>query len=204
MCEPLVVSKITQSCVFCEFCISFYLLLLFLLFLLQVGIHTMIDEHFGISLVEFLAAGLLVVAHNSAGPKMDILNVSPFTSKTIKDKVVGGSSSSISTNSSEERPKKGEKGDDTTAAIIGEDSRSSSSSSSNTTGCIAGTFGYLCENADGFAEALFRCLTDSKESMAMMKRVPASLTRFPSNEEFGRKCIAAMGIYHNTESRIPE
>lgn len=30
-------------------------------------------EHFGISLVEMLAAGLIVVAHNSAGPKMDIL-----------------------------------------------------------------------------------------------------------------------------------
>jgi len=26
-------------------------------------------EHFGISVVEMLAAGLIVVAHNSAGPK---------------------------------------------------------------------------------------------------------------------------------------
>ena len=30
-------------------------------------------EHFGISLVEMLAGGLIVVAHNSAGPKEDIL-----------------------------------------------------------------------------------------------------------------------------------
>lgn len=38
-----------------------------------VGIHTMEDEHFGISVVEMLAAGLVVIAHNSAGPKEDIL-----------------------------------------------------------------------------------------------------------------------------------
>jgi alpha-1,2-mannosyltransferase len=37
------------------------------------GLHTMEAEHFGISVVEMLAAGLLVVAHNSAGPKMDII-----------------------------------------------------------------------------------------------------------------------------------
>lgn len=30
-------------------------------------------EHFGISIVEMIAAGLLVVAHNSAGPKEDII-----------------------------------------------------------------------------------------------------------------------------------
>jgi alpha-1,2-mannosyltransferase len=30
-------------------------------------------EHFGISIVEMLAAGLIVVAHNSAGPRFDII-----------------------------------------------------------------------------------------------------------------------------------
>ena len=38
-----------------------------------VGMHTMWNEHFGISVVEMMAAGLIVVAHNSGGPKMDIL-----------------------------------------------------------------------------------------------------------------------------------
>ena len=33
----------------------------------------MVDEHFGISVVEFLAAGLVVIAHASGGPKDDIL-----------------------------------------------------------------------------------------------------------------------------------
>ncbi|KAE9465175.1 hypothetical protein C3L33_02910, partial [Rhododendron williamsianum] len=37
------------------------------------GIHSMIDEHFGICVVEYMAAGAIPIAHNSAGPKMDIV-----------------------------------------------------------------------------------------------------------------------------------
>ncbi|XP_010275119.1 PREDICTED: GDP-Man:Man(3)GlcNAc(2)-PP-Dol alpha-1,2-mannosyltransferase [Nelumbo nucifera] len=37
------------------------------------GIHSMIDEHFGISVVEYMAAGAVPIAHNSAGPRMDIV-----------------------------------------------------------------------------------------------------------------------------------
>jgi alpha-1,2-mannosyltransferase len=37
------------------------------------AIHTMIDEHFGISLLEYLEAKLPVVCHRSGGPEMDIL-----------------------------------------------------------------------------------------------------------------------------------
>lgn len=39
----------------------------------SIGIHTMWNEHFGISIVEMMAAGLIVVAHDSGGPKMDIV-----------------------------------------------------------------------------------------------------------------------------------
>ncbi|KAJ1946387.1 asparagine-linked glycosylation protein [Linderina pennispora] len=39
----------------------------------RVGMHTMKDEHFGINVVEMLAAGLLTVGHDSAGPKLDII-----------------------------------------------------------------------------------------------------------------------------------
>ncbi|ODM88813.1 GDP-Man:Man(3)GlcNAc(2)-PP-Dol alpha-1,2-mannosyltransferase [Orchesella cincta] len=37
------------------------------------GIHSMWNEHFGISVVECMAAGLLMVAHKSGGPLMDIV-----------------------------------------------------------------------------------------------------------------------------------
>ena len=36
------------------------------------------NEHFGIGIVEMMAAGMIVVAHNSGGPKSDI--VSPHQS----------------------------------------------------------------------------------------------------------------------------
>ena len=39
----------------------------------MVGLHTMKDEHFGIGVVEFLAGGLVTLANDSAGPKMDIV-----------------------------------------------------------------------------------------------------------------------------------
>ncbi|KAJ2157034.1 asparagine-linked glycosylation protein, partial [Coemansia sp. RSA 552] len=39
----------------------------------SLGLHTMRDEHFGISVVEMMAAGLLTIAHDSAGPRLDIV-----------------------------------------------------------------------------------------------------------------------------------
>lgn len=39
----------------------------------SVGLHTMKDEHFGISVVELMDAGLVVVAHDSGGVGMDIV-----------------------------------------------------------------------------------------------------------------------------------
>mmetsp|Transcript_5522 Transcript_5522/g.7465 ORF Transcript_5522/g.7465 Transcript_5522/m.7465 type:complete len:493 (-) Transcript_5522:69-1547(-) len=37
------------------------------------GIHTMLDEHFGISIVEYMAAGVVPIVHKSGGPKADIV-----------------------------------------------------------------------------------------------------------------------------------
>ncbi|KAJ4483308.1 mannosyltransferase [Lentinula aciculospora] len=42
----------------------------------SIGLSTMVDEHFGINVVEFMAAGLIPVAHKSGGPLQDI--VVPF------------------------------------------------------------------------------------------------------------------------------
>lgn len=37
------------------------------------GLHVMSNEHFGIGIVECMAAGCVMVAHDSGGPKMDII-----------------------------------------------------------------------------------------------------------------------------------
>lgn len=39
----------------------------------SIALHTMKFEHFGISIVEMMAAGIIVIAHNSAGPRQDII-----------------------------------------------------------------------------------------------------------------------------------
>nr|XP_018917452.1 PREDICTED: GDP-Man:Man(3)GlcNAc(2)-PP-Dol alpha-1,2-mannosyltransferase [Bemisia tabaci] len=41
-----------------------------------IGLHTMWNEHFGIGIVECMAAGLIMVAHESGGPKLDIIETS--------------------------------------------------------------------------------------------------------------------------------
>ena len=39
----------------------------------EMGLHTMWNEHFGIAIVEMMAAGLVTLAHRSGGPLMDIV-----------------------------------------------------------------------------------------------------------------------------------
>lgn len=42
----------------------------------KVAMHTMKDEHFGIAVVELMSSGIVTVAHDSAGPKRDIIGSS--------------------------------------------------------------------------------------------------------------------------------
>lgn len=53
----------------------------------QVAIHTMENEHFGIVLVECMAAGLITIAHNSGGPRADIIDdkVSGFLASNAQE-----------------------------------------------------------------------------------------------------------------------
>lgn len=53
----------------------------------NVGIHTMYNEHFGISVVESMAGGLIMVANDSGGPRMDIIDneVSGYLASTAEE-----------------------------------------------------------------------------------------------------------------------
>jgi alpha-1,2-mannosyltransferase len=50
-----------------------YNVLRFFLSTAHIGLHTMWNEHFGISIVEMIASGIVTIAHNSGGPKDDII-----------------------------------------------------------------------------------------------------------------------------------
>mmetsp|Transcript_22444 Transcript_22444/g.34718 ORF Transcript_22444/g.34718 Transcript_22444/m.34718 type:complete len:145 (+) Transcript_22444:1025-1459(+) len=52
----------------------------------KVAIHTMKDEHFGIAVVELMSSGIITVAHNSAGPKCDIIGKSKTPVGYLADK----------------------------------------------------------------------------------------------------------------------
>lgn len=53
----------------------------------NVAIHTMKNEHFGIVLLECMAAGLITMAHNSGGPREDIIDdgKSGFLADDVED-----------------------------------------------------------------------------------------------------------------------
>ncbi|KAI8812706.1 hypothetical protein BJ742DRAFT_549976 [Cladochytrium replicatum] len=59
---------------YCEFLVNAdYAVLLHYFSRASIGLHSMWNEHFGISVVEYMAAGVIPIAHNSGGPKSDIV-----------------------------------------------------------------------------------------------------------------------------------
>jgi alpha-1,2-mannosyltransferase len=55
-----------------------------------IGVNAMWNEHFGIGVVEYQAAGLISVVHNSGGPKMDIVIPGTGFHATTKEEFADG------------------------------------------------------------------------------------------------------------------
>lgn len=76
-----------------------------------VGIHSMWNEHFGIGVVEYMASGCVCLAHNSGGPRMDIVipwsvrdsEAAKEAEKTEKEEARGGAGSTKKRRSSSQK-----------------------------------------------------------------------------------------------------
>ena len=105
------------------------------------GLHAMVDEHFGICVVEYMAAGVVPVAHASAGPRMDIVR--------------------------EEEGEEGEEGGGGEEGEEGEEKRappSSAVSQKRERPRTATPTGFLCSTEEEYADAISELLLLSQES----------------------------------------
>uniref|UniRef100_A0A0G4HKM1 GDP-Man:Man(3)GlcNAc(2)-PP-Dol alpha-1,2-mannosyltransferase n=1 Tax=Chromera velia CCMP2878 TaxID=1169474 RepID=A0A0G4HKM1_9ALVE len=140
----------------------------------KVAVHTMVNEHFGISLVEFLAAGCVVVAHDSGGPKLDILrtaasSTSPSRSPGVDRGRLGASAASVSSQPGQQREE--------------------------FQGGGAGGPGYLATTEEEFADCMWDAVMLGGERYRRMKdKIAQRVAQFPDNRRFAASCIEALRL----------
>eukprot|EP00922_Rhytidocystis_sp_ex-Travisia-forbesii_P048421 GHVS01072127.1.p1 GENE.GHVS01072127.1~~GHVS01072127.1.p1 ORF type:complete len:652 (-),score=76.44 GHVS01072127.1:2296-4080(-) len=132
----------------------------------RVLLHTMVEEHFGIAVIEALASGVVVVAHNSGGIKEDIL-------KPLK---TGKRKTEIATET-------GVRKAGTSQEVVAEGSDEGA--------CM--DVGLPCDSEDEFVVAACRGLEgyyEDEQIVAMRRAAQQAVTeRFYGDEIFGRTCL---------------
>ena len=97
------------------------------------GLHAMVDEHFGICIVEYMAAGVIPLAQDSAGPRMDI----------VRDEE----------DEEDDEEEHEEEGDG-----VGGERRASASASRKSKRPSSTPTGFLCSSVEGYADAISELL----------------------------------------------
>jgi len=113
------------------------------------GLHAMVDEHFGICVVEYMSAGVVPIAHDSAGPRMDIVR------DEEEEEEGGGGEVDESEN--------GNDGGDDDGGSARRRKEASSSSSKSPTSSSATPTGFLCSTVEEYADAITELLVLSEE-----------------------------------------
>jgi len=124
-----------------------------------VGLHAMEEEHFGIGVVECMAAGCVAVAHASGGPLLDVV---------VPAHRPGGHSKPASGRASPALPGGARAGGGRGGGGAGEGEPGAGDE-----------VGFLCREVDEYAEALMAAWTMSAgERAAMVRRAQARARRF--------------------------
>ncbi|EZG56143.1 putative glycosyl transferase [Gregarina niphandrodes] len=132
----------------------------------KVGLHTMVDEHLGISVAEMALTGCYVVAHNSGGPRDDILR------GIYRDELDLITSAMVPS-----------------ADDLEEVKRKSQTSFSGSLGC-------LCNKQSEFVDGVEKGLLDNDNTKLVQQVVPIIIrSRFPTDNSYGEEVLNAWNLY---------
>ncbi|KAL9649641.1 hypothetical protein ABK040_003318 [Willaertia magna] len=140
-----------------------------------IGLHTMWNEHFGICIVEYMASGLITLAHNSGGPKMDIINIGNDNNNhcnvnnNIGDHVINNREESVIVGGGKDK-------DDEGSVSVGES--------------VGGRNGFLAESEEEYADKMYEILKKYYVEREEMREIQENARRSAlqySEENFVKK-----------------
>lgn len=160
----------------------------------QIGLHTMWNEHFGISIVEMMAAGLITVAHHSGGPLMDLIHPADTHSSQSTSRqsdsiqsesanCVAASEKHVSVSDSFDIPLVPATSFLSANFTYPSSSTPGPSPSSSTTSCESN--GYLATTATEYARCMGAAFDSYPHSLSLRERARKESSRF-SDEVFER------------------